>query len=259
MDKQEMEGLLIEYIDGKLDDRQRKEVEGILAADPDAQLLHQQLVQLNRVIEQSSELRPSSKLATSFHQMLVDEQRSGAAPSGKQVFFTPMLSRVAAAFVLVLLGVALGYWINRTNNQHEQMAALQEEMRQTRELMMSMMDNEMSASKRMQGVTVAMNFATADDEVVRALVKAMNTDPNTNVRLAAVDALGRFHKEPAVKKELISSLSTQSDPLVQIALIQLLVRIKEKAVINQLNEIIESDSSMKEVKDEAYTGILKLS
>jgi hypothetical protein len=259
MDKENLEGLLIDYIDGRLGQSETAELEHILATDSHAKMLYNQLVQLNRVIEHASELSPSKKLAASFQHMLDEEQRAVAGNRGRQVFFSPMLSRVAAAIVLVMAGVTIGYFINQTNQQTEQLAKLEMEMRETRALMISKMDNQLSASQRMQGVNVAMNFETADDEVLRALARTMNSDPNTNVRLAAVEALGRFHEEPAVKKELISSLSTQSDPLVQIALIQLLVRIKEKAVINQLNEIIESDSSIKEVKDEAYTGILKLS
>lgn len=87
----------------------------------------------------------------------------------------------------------------------------------------------------------------------------MMSDPNTNVRLAALDALGQFAHEPSIRKMLVRSLSSQDDPMVQIALIQLLVGLKEKAVITDLEKIIKSDDAMDAVKDEAYTGILKLS
>jgi hypothetical protein len=46
---------------------------------------------------------------------------------------------------------------------------------------------------------------------------------------------------------------------VQIALIQLLVKMKETGVINQLEKMTKDASTMKAVKDEAYSGILKLS
>jgi HEAT repeat protein len=125
--------------------------------------------------------------------------------------------------------------------------------------MQSMLQNQSSASQRLQGVTVAMQITTADDDVVKALVRAMNEDQSSNVRLAALDALAHFSQEPEVRKALVSSLSTQTDPLVQIALIQLLVRMKEKGVVKELERMVEDETNLKAVKDEAYNGILKLS
>ena len=87
----------------------------------------------------------------------------------------------------------------------------------------------------------------------------MNEDPNSNVRLAAMEALGKFSNEVRVRNALIQSLSTQKDPVVQIALIQLLVKMKEKSVVGQLEQMTKDATTMKAVKDEAYSGILKLS
>jgi len=132
-------------------------------------------------------------------------------------------------------------------------------MEATKLLMMSLIDNHQSASQRIQGVNVALTIQNADDDVVKALAQRMNDDPNTNVRLAALDALSKFHQEPAVRKVLIEALSSQKDPMVQIALIQLLVRMKEKGVVNDLKKMVDDSGTMKAVKDEAYSGIMKLS
>jgi HEAT repeat protein len=125
--------------------------------------------------------------------------------------------------------------------------------------MMAMLDNSQSASQRIQGVNVAMGAEKADDEVVKALVKLMNEDPNSNVRLAALEALSKFIDEAPVRNAILTSLSKQKDPVVQIALIQLLVRMKEKGVVNDLQKIVDDEGTIQAVKDEAYTGILKLS
>jgi hypothetical protein len=71
--------------------------------------------------------------------------------------------------------------------------------------------------------------------------------------------LSKFHAEPQVRKVLLDALSTQKDPMVQIALIQLMVRMKEKSVVNDLKKIVDDSGTMKAVKDEAYSGILILS
>ena len=87
----------------------------------------------------------------------------------------------------------------------------------------------------------------------------MNEDPNTNVRLAALDALSKFHQQEYVRTALINSLAKQKDPVVQISLIRLMVEMKEKSVIKELNRITKDKEMIKAVKDEAYSGLLKLS
>ncbi len=79
------------------------------------------------------------------------------------------------------------------------------------------------------------------------------------MRLAALDALGKFYQQAHVRKSLITSLSVQKDPVVQIALIRLLVQMKEKQIVNELEKITRDGQVMKAVKDEAHSGILKLS
>jgi len=257
MEKEKLESLLIDMIDGSLDARTQQEVDNILAADPEARVMLEQLRKVTSAIERSSELEPRRGMKAKFLKVLEEETEKTA--TGKQVYFQPAMFRIAAAVALVLSGVAIGYWVNK-NQQHEnEMALLRREMEATKQIMLAMMDNQQSASKRIQGVNVALTISIADDDVVKALVKTMNEDGNTNVRMAALDALSRFQHEPAVRTALIRSLDTQEDPVVQIALIQLLVKMKEKGVVNDLERIINDSTSIKPVKDEAHTGILKLS
>jgi hypothetical protein len=125
---------------------------------------------------------------------------------------------------------------------------------------MAMLDNQNSASQRVLGATVAYNdVERADDEIVNALVNAMNEDPNTNVRLAAMEALGKFRDQPHVRKALVASLTTQKDPVVQIALIRLMVEMKEKDITKALEKISTDEGAIQAVKDEAQAGILRLS
>lgn len=119
--------------------------------------------------------------------------------------------------------------------------------------------NEMnSTSQRLNAAVQAYQFKDTDKEIVNALVNTMNTDPNTNVRLAALDALSRFYREPYVKQQLTSSLSKQKDPMVQIELIQLLTKMKQKTILNELEKITKDENTLKAVKDQAYSGIYTL-
>jgi hypothetical protein len=257
MEKEKLEALLIDYIDGKLNDPDRKMIENELVQNSDTKKLYEELRVVINAMDHAATLQPPSSLKTSFESMLKKEMAS--EKKGKVVFFSPAFYRVAAAVTLVVIGGGLGYWISKYQDQQEEIARIKTEMEATKNMMMALIQNDESASKRIQGVNVAMTIEKSDPQVVKALLKAMNQDPNTNVRLAALDALSKFYSDPAIKNELIEALSTQKDPVVQIALIQLMVKMKEKTIVNDLKRIIDDADAIKPLKDEAYTGIMKLS
>lgn len=257
MDKEKLESRIIDYIDGKMNETERAELERELAQNKEAYAMYEQLKEVIQTMGRVQPLEPSGKLKAQFEQLLQKEIQ--AEKKTKTIFFSPMVYRAAAAVLLVLAGVAIGNWINKNQEQEKQIAELQQQVDENRKMMMAMLNNQQSASQRMVGLSVAYEMDKPDDEIVKVLVKTMNEDPNSNVRLAAMDALGKFSNEPNVRKALIESLSTQKDPVVQIALIQLMVKMKEKSILNQLEKITRDASTMKAVKDEAYSGILKLS
>jgi hypothetical protein len=257
MEKELLEGMLIDYIDGTLSESDRAKVEQELANNADAYRLYEQLREVIVAMDKSKKLEPRSGMKASFEQALREEMSK--QKEGKTILFRPAIYRAAAAILLVITGVAIGNWISKNQQREQQIAALEKEVLETKRMMLMMIDNQQSASQRIQGANVALRITKADDEVVSALVKTMNEDPNTNVRLAALEALSKFHEQPHVRKALIESLARQKDPVVQIALIQLMVQMKEKDAVKGLENIIEDSETMKAVKDEAYTGLLKLS
>jgi hypothetical protein len=255
MNKEELESLLIDYIDGKLNATDRKKAELEISRDIETKKLYEQLKEVLQVMNTASHLEPSEKLSTAFDSLLAAETKT----AGKTVLFSPMLYKVAAAVTLLIVGLSAGYWISQYQRQQEKLAVIERQVQETKRMMMAMLDNQQSASQRVVGATVALHIKKADPEILDALIKAMNEDPNTNVRMAALDALGKFHDVPAVRKALIASLSTQKDPIVQISLIRLLVEMNEKSTIRELERITTDENILKEVKDEAHAGLLRLS
>jgi anti-sigma factor RsiW len=251
MEKEKLETLLIDYIDGKLTEAERHDVEQKLMTNADTFKLYEQLKEVIHVMHASARIEPSSKLRRGFDQMLQEEESQ--LKKGKVVFFQPSLYRVAAAIVFVVLGGSVALLLVNQNRQAKELAA-------TKDALIKMLDNQNSASQRVLGATVAYNdIEKADDEIVNALVNAMNEDPNTNVRLAALEALSKFRSQPHVRKALVASLSTQKDPVVQIALIRLMVDMKEKDITRELERISTDEETLQAVKDEAQAGILRLS
>jgi len=264
MEKEKLESLLIDYIDGHLNDADRAIVENELALNENAAKLYSQLKEVMDLMANSKVAIPGRGLKQNFEKALQAEISKSVsafakATADKQVFFQPWVLRVAAAIVLVIVGVVIGDKIN-TNRQHDQeLARLKEEVENNKRMMLSMLENQQSASQRVMGATVAYELPKADDEIVNVLSKTLNEDPNTNVRLAALEALGKFYQQDHVRRTLVTALTTQKDPVVQIALIRLLVQMKEKQIVNELQKITRDGQVMKAVKDEAHSGILKLS
>lgn len=260
MDQEKLSGMIIDYIDGKLNDTDRQAIEQELVKNANAYKLYEQLKEVMRVMDKSPKMEPSPKLRQRFDAMLQAEIEQ--EQKSKTVFFAPAWYRVAAAVALLVVGGGVGYWISQQNQQRSELAELQKEMEETRRLVLAQMNNDQSASQRMLGVMAAYESIQTnkpDDEIVDALVTTMNTDGNSNVRLAAIEALSKFTEEEKVRKALVQSLSVQNDPVVQIALIQLLVQMKEKEALKSLKQIIEDEQVLPAVKDEAHAGIFKLS
>ncbi|HTE33846.1 MAG TPA: HEAT repeat domain-containing protein [Chryseolinea sp.] len=258
MEKEKIEAMLIDYIDGKLAGEEKRIVEEQLLKDENTVTLYDQLKEVIQAMESSAGIEPSAALKLNFDRLLGAEIRQ--EKKGKTIVFQPWFYRIAAAIAFVILGGGIGFWISYQQRQAAALEAMRKEVQATKQLMMAMLDNQHSASQRVLGATVAYNeIEKADPEIVSALISAMNEDENTNVRMAALEALGKFRAQPHVRKALIASLKTQKDPVVQIALIRLMVEMNAPGIRPELERITTDDETLPAVKDEAHAGLLKLS
>jgi hypothetical protein len=260
MERNKLEGMIIDYIDNKLNAVDKQVVEQELMQNADVYKLYEQLKEVMQGMDGADSFVPSENLKSRFDTLLQQEIANQQKP--KTVWFTPAFYRVAAAVTLLVIGGGAGYWISQQNNRNEEIVALKKEMELTRQLVFEKLNDDQSASQRMLGVKAAYESVTTsrpDDEIIEALVTTLDHDSNSNVRLAALDALARFTGEKRVRTALVQSLATQTDPVVQIALIQLLVQMKEKGAMKSFQQIIDDEQSLPAVRDEAHVGIFKLS
>jgi hypothetical protein len=261
METGKLESMLIDYIDNRLNTVDRQRIEQELVQNPQAYKLYEELKEVMDVMDRSSRLEPSANLKSKFEDVLKAEMAS--TTTAKTIFFQPVFYRAAAAIALLIVGGWIGFSISKQNQANlaadkERLDKIEQELAITRD-MMAKLGNDQSASQRIQGVNVALTMVAPDDQIVKALVKTMNEDKNSNVRLAALEALSKFIDDKQVRSALIESLGKQKDPIVQIQLIQLLVKIKEKGVVDDLQKIVDDEGTIQAVKDEAYSGILRLS
>lgn len=250
--------------------------------------------ELERFIEQNrdafNDQVPSPAVLSRIEERIAGEKKTAVEKKGVLIPFRTL--RWAAAACLIVLVGTLAFWMGREYDRSEQeiitaknntAAPVQENTtpvsaeipaassnavqvsapevnvhEQRKQALFARLGNMESASTRMGAAMQAYNLRNPDKEIVDALVTSMNSDPNTNVRLAALEALSRFHKERYVKQQLVRSLKKQKDPLVQIELIQLLTRMKETTILDQLQQIVDDENTMDAVKEKAYSSILTL-
>ncbi len=129
---------------------------------------------------------------------------------------------------------------------------------QQKQMLFASLGNMESPSTRIAAAMKAYRMPEVDKEIIDALVTTMHEDPSTNVRLAALEALSRFHRETYVKKKLIASLKKQKDPMVQIELIHVLTEMKQKSILNDLQKMVQDVNTNDAVKERAYSSILTL-
>lgn len=258
-----MKELLIDYIDGKLPAELEEFVKKQLAKSEEVALAYQQLKELSGLMSSSADLEPDSTLRDDFLLEVEKEleQVEKAIESDKVtvVIGWTVSWKVAAAVALLAVSFFAGRWVVQQDARNKELAQLKVELEQTKELVLSSLQNKTSASTRLYGVNAAYESENADAEIIRVLIKTMNEDENVNVRLAAVQALSQFSDQPGVVNALVQALEMQKEALVQIALINLMVELKERRALEKLERIIRDKSTLEAVKDEAHMAVFKLS
>ncbi len=258
-----MKELMIDYLEGNLTGELNSFVANHIKKSEKWTSEYEKLKEVMVLMENSEVLTPPPSLKAGFEEMLAKEINKpdvveSRPASAKTIYWhSPrMWMQIAASVTLVIIGVFVGNKLTSTANQKEIMA-LREEMEITKFLVLSSLQNQ-SASSRIYAVNATYQLSTMDDDIVNALISTMDTDENANVRLAAIDALSQFSNDEKVRAALIHSLTTQDKPVVQIALINLMVQLKETRAINALQQIIDDESLINVVRDEASYGIYRL-
>ena len=118
---------------------------------------------------------------------------------------------------------------------------------------------QQSASERLKGVSWSNQLDQPGAEVLSALLDTLMHDPNVNVRLAAIDALKKFGDRQTVRRGVLQALEEQDSPLVQIALIDLVVEIQAKESLDTLRKLTTNTALHEAVRKRAEWGIEQLS
>jgi hypothetical protein len=263
----EVEALMIDYLDNKLEAEQAGQIEKHLEA---CEICLDELLGIQEVLGQISMeemTKPDDSLRINFYHMLHNEikkSESSRMNQNKQFhqrWFDRDVYRIAAGIALLVTGTFLGmmfYSIISSPGQSKEMSELRSEVTALRKNAMFTMLKDESSSSRIQAVDYAKEIDSPDENIINVLVKTLNNDKNVNVRMAAAYALAKFTAQRSVCDSLVESLSLQKDPILQVTLINILVEIQEKSAIRPIEQIISSDKTIPEVKTVAENGVKML-
>ena len=214
---------------------------------------------------------PSPALSVRFQAMLDayeegrgEKSRAGAEKVRRSVFGAGWLKfpiAVAASLLLVAAGFFGGHYLNTGDaaHSHEEITAMRTELTNMRQLVVLSMLQQESASERLQGVSWSTREAQADPRILSALVHTLRYDSSVDVRLAALDALGRYGSHPQVRQGLAEALGEKQSPLVQVELIDLLVQMRDRSVVDELRKIERDSGADPAVRQRAGRAISELS
>jgi len=258
--------LVPDYLMGFLEPKAVKEVEEHISKCEDCK---QALEQLKVVWEKLGELPredPEPSLRGRFYAMLERTKQEGKVRERVSVSnrieswisaWWPQKPAIQMGFSVVLLmfGVLIGSQFQAGSFRNGEMAQLREEIRNMRQIVSMSLLNQPSSSERIRGVGFTRQIDQPTETLLTTLLNTLDSDPNVNVRLAAVDALILFTDRSGVRDALIQSLSRQTSPLVQIALIDLLVQVQEKKALDALRSLIQDEKINPTVRAQAEKGI----
>jgi len=192
---------------------------------------------------------PSANLSMKFDQILtqeVEKNQTKVVQFQTKSEWKPYL-QIAASILIVISAFLLGKYQNDNSPYID---------KNTAQVLTLLEDT--SASKRILAVSNAEEFTTKDTKIIDALINRLFFDKNTNVRLAAAEALSKFSSEIIVRDALIKSLETDKNTSVQIEVISILSKIQEKRAIIPMEKMLRNEETPQYVKQQLQLNLSSL-
>ena len=268
----------IDYQDGSLPADESAPLRAHLANCPTCQREWAALQEMTRKLDALPVAEPSPRLRENFYAMLETHQREADAPSPFALargridrFFAALLPAQPAlqfAFALALLlgGLFAGrhYLAPKAvvavpdESAKAELAALKAQVNSMSQLVTYSLLQQQSTGDRLQTVLAKMDLKSPDRKVLTDLVGALAFDPSINVRLSAVEALAQHADDSLVRAGVLSVLTRERAPLVQVAMIELLAGARDQTAQPVFEKLSRDEAADKNVRDAARRALAVL-
>jgi len=258
---------VIEHLPGYIEESLEKEIhDEVVSHLSGCSICKDELGKLMRIESLLSQIKAEETpkgADIAFHKMLENEKKANNHSLRERInqkhISLSALMKVAAGSLLLITGGFIGYNIRSAGSSNGEVADLKQEMVEMKNLVIYSLIKQESASERIKAVSYIREISKPDPRMIETLFSTLNTDRNVNVRLAAAQALSKYKDNREIAKGIVKSLEKQTEPLIQIMLINLAVESGNNDVAPELNKLLERSDLMDEVKVYAKKGIKTLS
>lgn len=214
------------------------------------------LVRLSGLLDIEARVSEESSMDKGFYSML--EKEKAAAFDKQSIKGNRTWLRIAAGIALFISG-----WIgsqlldNQTNSQI--LGNLSEELAELKETLVLTKLEQDSPSERIQAVNMVRGMGSLDEALAISLLAVLNNDPNTNVRLLALETLVTYSDNPLVREGMIKAIANQVSPVVQLRLAEIMTDLQEKSSVSEFQKILDDltlDYSVREQINETVKVLL---
>ncbi len=274
MQCEEVRNEFTDYVIGQIKEPARSAVEQHLLVCDSCRTETEDLKTLWTTLGSIPATEPSSELRSRFHIMLeaykhgLEQAPSPSWWDGVNSWLSNWWPRqpalqVGVGLALLILGVLIGRQVLVVPNPpsiqpNNEVTELRSELSQMRSMVALSLMQQQSASDRLKGVNWSYQLQQPGSDVLKALLDTLMHDPNVNVRLATVDALRQFGDRSIVRRGVIDAMTREGSPMVQVALIDLAVDLRETESIATLRQLTQDQKVNEAVRIRAQKGLAAL-
>lgn len=263
MEGQHLVDRLIDYMDGDVEEKELLLIEHHLKTCAACANELAALQSTDGMMKGLAEERPDEHARIQFLARIEQEKNHLVNPStpvrsidaAKDIL--PVLFRVAAVIALMVCSYLLGSYQTENTNLKE-MVSLQKEQSKLKDEVTLALIGHSSASQRLLAMNYAEVIEQPNSSILDAIISKMRNDNYVSVRMAAVQALAKFDETEMVRHALIEALKVETDPSMQIELIQVLVDLQEKRAIPVIQKLLKEKLTPDYLKEQIKTELLHL-
>jgi hypothetical protein len=253
MECKDFEGLMIDYAAGEIGSNDLKLLMSHMVICEKCREEFKQIETINETFDALPYLNPGADFNFFRDSDLAHKWQGDNRTSRLRRILIP--SGIAASIILFVSGFLIGRTHTENNFRDQEIANLKAEVNETKNLMILSMLKQQSASKRIQAASYAEKLDELKPEVMDALLHSLNNDQSTNVRLASLEALSKYTYDPSIRTELIKAFDQESDPVIQVNMINLMVLLNEKSSTTIMQRLVNDNNTDTLVKDQARKGL----
>jgi hypothetical protein len=266
MKRNEQDDLVLEYVGEDLSPEREQQLEALLAEQG---LDIGELREMRRLYADLGRVpvpEPRSGMTDRFYRMLEAEKERVAAQDRSHSALLSRLAgggrlwpRLAYAALFILLGWSAAYWVPPGGHYERKLRYMATEVTEMRKMMMFSMLNQSSATERLRAVQYLRGLVSGDEQVLTAMLDLFERDPNVNVRLAVLDALADSSGDQRVRASLVQGIEGEESPIIQLALVEFMVSMREKRAVEPLRRLLGRDDLNMLVRGRIEEGLRLLS